>query len=481
MSKSGSNERPVIRGIEASGTFPVEYRFSHAKNGNRHLVVVFANFSAPDEYGWSNGVFDNLRSNILWIRDLFDGKNSYYMCKGMDFSLERSVITLISNVMNSLSITPDHCTMFGGSKGGSAALYFGLKYGFGSIVSIVPQFRVGSYVKKSVPTVAEFMMGEGVPDENLRFLDSLIPDLVREGGNRGANIYMFSAAQDEQFKDQIEPFLGFFNGYDNFNFIFSDSPFIGDHTEVTRRNVPVIMGLVNLLIDGMPPRLGFVRNGFEEPDRDKSAIDAYLKSTSVVQSGLVATPTVAVPVPHEQVRGDVVRFAGLAPGAVRVSLWENGKFLGSPTVAADGTWSWELGRPWTKGNHLIRLFSVDPSGFHSERTEVAFTILDRLPAPLVSMPTDRQQVASAAVRFTGAARDATQVGFREDGIPLGVAPVAPDGSWSWESGWSWSAGQHVVEVFGVDAGGSESLASLVSFTAQNMVTAPADPYYGQRY
>lgn len=115
MSKAASG-RPLHTGIDASGTFPVEYRFSHARNGNQHLVVVFANFSVPGDYGWSNGVFNTLRSNILWIRDRFHGKNSYYLCKGMDFGLERSVATLISNVLNSLGLTPDQCTMWGGSK-----------------------------------------------------------------------------------------------------------------------------------------------------------------------------------------------------------------------------------------------------------------------------------------------------------------------------------------------------------------------------
>lgn len=117
MSKAPTTGRPLLNGIEASGTFPVEYRFAHGKNGNRHLVVVFANFSAPDDYGWSNGVFDNVRANILWIRDRFDGMNSYYLCRDMDFSLERSVATLIFNVMEALSLSPADVTMWGGSKG----------------------------------------------------------------------------------------------------------------------------------------------------------------------------------------------------------------------------------------------------------------------------------------------------------------------------------------------------------------------------
>ncbi|MET8204589.1 hypothetical protein ABZT51_00880 [Streptomyces sp. NPDC005373] len=507
MSKATSNGRQLLNGIEASGTFPVEYRFAHAKNGNRHLVVVFANFSAPDEYGWSNGVFDGLRANILWIRDKFDGKNTYYLCKDMDFSLERSVITLISNVMKGLSLTPDDVTMWGGSKGGSAALYFGLRYGFRNIVAIVPQFLIGTYVHQKHPTVAQYMMGDGPREENVRVLDSIIPDLVRSGANPGANIYLLSSPQDEQYPVQVEPFLGLFQRYENFNFIYSESPFITDHTDVTRRNVPVLMGIINFLIDGMAPRIGFVRNGYEEPERDRSAIDGYLAATSVVKGADFPPPVISTPVYNEEVAGTAVRFTGSARGAVRVSLWEHGKFLGSPSVAPDGSWSWELGRPWTKGKHLVRLFGVDAAGFHSARTEVPFSVSatpqgasPQAPAPAaspshtphaagqglqipeVSAPAAHEQVMSAVVGFTGFAGGARQVGFRENGAFLGATAVAADGRWSWEPGWAWPEGMHLVEVFAVDAAGVESPAAQAPFAVVNVSAgAGSAAYYAQNF
>ncbi|MGW3738100.1 hypothetical protein [Streptomyces sp. NPDC005148] len=493
MSNTPSGGAPHS-GIEASGKYPVQYRFAHAKKGNRHLVVVFANFAAPDDYGWSNGVFDKLRSNILWIRDQFDGQNSYYLCKGMDFELERSVITLISNVMNSLGLTPDQCTMWGGSKGGSAALYFGLKYGFRNIVSIVPQFMIGTYLEKH-PSVAEFMMGQ-VTETNIRVLDNAIPELVRAGANRGANIYVLSSPQDEQYPVQVEPFLGLFNGYENFNFIFSDSPFISDHTQVTRRNVPMLMGLINFLIDGMAPRLSFVGNGHEQPDADRSAIDGYLKATSQVRSSFPA-PMVFTPSPGQQVHTPTVQFTGSAPGAVRVSIWEHGKFLGSPKAAPDGSWSWELGRPWSKGQHAVRMFAVDTTGFASPATEVAFTVQAQgspsagphaasggqlsvqqtaghtAPAPVISVPAPGQQVPGPVISLMGYAQGAVHVEFAEEGMPLGMAPVAPDSSWAWESGWSWTEGPHTVECHAVDMVGNKSQRTAVTFSVVNAYASPA--------
>ncbi|MEW2178122.1 hypothetical protein AB0890_17545 [Streptomyces sp. NPDC005406] len=509
--------RTLHTGIDTSGTFPVEYRFAHARNGNQHLVVVFANFSVPNDYGWSNGVFDTLRSNVLWIRDRFHGKNSYYLCKDMDFGLERSVATLISNVLNSLGLTPDQCTMWGGSKGGSAALYFGLKYGFRNIVSMVPQFRIGTYVSQ-YPSIAQHMMGEAT-EQNIQIVDEAIPSLVRAGANRNANIYLLSSPQDEQFATQVEPFLPLFVGYENLNFIFSDSPHIKDHAHVTGRNLPVLMGLVNFLIDGVAPRIGFVRSGGEQPDADRSAIDAYLKATSEVQEDFAA-PVVHAPAAGATVHGQRVLFTGSAPGAVRLSIWEHGKFLGAPEVAADGSWTWDLGRNWSVGKHAVRVLGVDAAGFQSQRSEAVFTVVaapepaeGELPtgpvpswavqsappaqsgqapqvaaavgprAPEVSAPVQGRQVQGPSVAIMGYAQGAVRVEFVEDGMRLGMAQVAPDSGWSWESGWSWTEGTHTVECHAVDMKGQESPRTAVTFEVVYAHTSPASEQYsaGPRY
>ncbi|MFE5394262.1 hypothetical protein ACFQ9U_06805 [Streptomyces sp. NPDC056568] len=500
MPTAPSQARELINGIDTSGAHPVEYRFTHAKGGNRHLVVVFANFGVTDDYGWSNGVLNPVRANILWIRDRFRGMRSYYLCEGMDFSLEQSVIGVISKVMNALDLTPDRVTLWGGSKGGSAALYFGMRYGFGNIVSIVPQFLIGTYISTVHPKTARFMLGEGVPERNVRVLDAILPDLVRSGVARQANIYLLSSPQDEQYREQVEPFLPLFQGYDNFNFVYSESPYITKHSEVTRRNVPFLMGLINMLADGLPPRLGMVRNGYEEPDRDTSAIAAYLSDTSKDKRADLPLPVVTHPVPHSELPTDGVYFTGTAHGAVRVSLWEHGKFLGSPSVAADGTWSWQLSKAWSRGKHQVKAVAWDAAGGHTKGVVVPFTTVAGAPAapagaipaqpgarfeaapvggqpaaPAVQSPVAYEQVTTPAVRFTGLARGAAQVGFRAGGTLLGGSPVAVDGRWAWDSGWPWQEGRHTVEVFAVDAAGNESPATLVPFAVAH-TPAGATPY-----
>ncbi|MYQ43919.1 hypothetical protein GTW40_02370, partial [Streptomyces sp. SID4985] len=69
-----------------------------------------------------------------------DGHYSYYMCRSMDFGIEDSVHRLIESTRARLGLTRDQVSLLGVSKGGSAALYYGLKYGYRNIVTVVPQF-----------------------------------------------------------------------------------------------------------------------------------------------------------------------------------------------------------------------------------------------------------------------------------------------------------------------------------------------------
>ncbi|MFC7304270.1 hypothetical protein ACFQVC_08615 [Streptomyces monticola] len=383
--RSQWGRRPFTEGIDTSGEFPVAYRFSHARNGNRTLFVVFADFSAPGDYGFSNGVLDGLRANVLWIRDRFEGQRSYYLCKDMDFSLAESVHALIAKVVKALDLTYDDCVLWGSSKGGSAALYFGLRHGFRSVVASAPQFAIGTWVDERHPAAARFMMGDAYTERNVRELDAVLPELIAAERHRSTHVYLLSSPQDEQYKVQVKPYLQLFKAYENFNFVCCDSPLVSRHDQVSIRNLPTLMGVAGLLADGIAPRLGVVCTGYERPGGDTKGIDGYLATTSVVRDS-VRVPSVRTPGVRGRLRGDAqVRLEGHAPGAVRVSLWRDGAYLASAPVSADGAWSWVSGGPWTPGRHTVRLFAVDAAGHQSRRADAGFTVMD-VPAMKPDVP-----------------------------------------------------------------------------------------------
>ncbi|MFD0352375.1 hypothetical protein ACFVHW_01310 [Streptomyces sp. NPDC127110] len=359
-----------IEGLDPSGAFPVQYRFRHARNGNRKLFVVFSNFD-PGDYGWSNGVFQHVRANILWVRDRFEGSRSYYLCRGMDFSLADCVHAFIVKVMRALGLTTRDVTLWGSSKGGSAALWFGLRHGFANIVACEPQFAPGTFIRHRFPDIARFMIGERVTDQEVEVLDALLPDTVRSQRGDKSAIYLVTSPQDAHHQQQVRPYLRLFRDYEHFNVLASETARISHTGRQEPTGLPALTGLASVLADGLAPRIGVAYTGFDVKAPSAAGIRSYLESTSLISRD--------APVPRAWLADGPLRrgrlhMAGRAPGAAAVSLWRDGAFLASVPVAADGTWEWRPPAPWPPGSHTLRLFSTAPDGRQSRREQIDFTI-----------------------------------------------------------------------------------------------------------
>lgn len=268
----------------------VNYKYRQAIGDRRHLVVIFSGFRKLGTFDFDGGVVAGLRGDILWIQDHFYDNYAYYLCQGMDYSIRDSVYALIEETRIGLGLEKSQCTMAGFSKGGSAALYFGIKYNYGAVVSTVPQMHIGSYVYKNWPIAFEAMTGNGSAAERVK-LDRVLPDLIRGDTEVDRNIYLFSSEADEQFPHEVEPYLDLFSKYSNFNFILTDSPLVTEHHLVTRYNVPLILSIISALIEGVAPRLGEVRNGSRNHRSSlagPSIVD--VQNRKELLSGLTAAP-----------------------------------------------------------------------------------------------------------------------------------------------------------------------------------------------
>lgn len=298
--RAATDRRSVVTETDTTGPFPVEYRFRAAAGDARHLIVVFSGLGAPNGYHFTGKSLMDLRANILWIRDDFDSHYSYYMCRSMDFSIETSVAGLIERTLAGLGLGRHQVSLLGVSKGGSAALYYGLRYGYRNIVTVVPQFLIGSYVHDR-PATGQYMLGEAMASQDVAMLDDAIPGMLKARGGQGHNIYLFSSEADEQYETEISPHLQLFWACENFNFIRTDSPMVRQHGEVSGYNMPLIAGVLSALTEGADPRLGFVENGKQqvnEVDRQ-----AFLH-------GLRATDTLTAVVRKQDIRGANILLSG---------------------------------------------------------------------------------------------------------------------------------------------------------------------------
>ncbi|MEE4494165.1 hypothetical protein [Streptomyces sp. BE230] len=304
------DRRRVVTETDTAGTFPVEYRFRPAEGDARHLIVVFSGLGAPNGYHFAGKSLMELRANILWIRDDFDGHYSYYMCRDMDFGIEASVSGIIERTLARLGLGRDQVSLLGVSKGGSAALYYGLRYGYRNIVTVVPQFLIGSYVRDR-PVTGQYMLGELMPQQHVDLLDGAVPEMLKARGGQGHNIYLFSSEADEQYETEIDPHLQLFWACENFNFIRTDSPMVRQHGEVSGYNMPLIAGLLSALTEGADPRLGFLENGNQQVDeverqsylheqRASDALTAVVKKQDIRGANILLSGDAFIPgeTPH---------------------------------------------------------------------------------------------------------------------------------------------------------------------------------------
>ena len=250
----------------------VNYIFESSKQDRRHLLVVFSGFSV--DYELRGESYKGCRSNILWIKDHFCNDYAYYLCVNNDFSVESAVVGLIEKYRQELSLSKTQCTLMGFSKGGSAALYYGLTYDYKNIISSCPQIKIGSYLNSHWKRPAKHIMGKDYSLDDICRFDNLIPALLKSKSVIDKNIYLISSKNDAQYDDQIKPFVDCFSRCGNFNFICTSSMLAWQHNKVTRYNIPVILSIVYAHGEGIYPYFGdgVHSNGVSHYDAANSAV-----------------------------------------------------------------------------------------------------------------------------------------------------------------------------------------------------------------
>lgn len=192
---------------------PVKYIFQHSPNSD-HLVVVFSAFnpkgSAP-AYNYIRTI-QSLDVNKLFILDDQGERGSYYLGINRIFDAEASVLSLITKIANENNILHKNVICCGSSKGGYAALYFGIKYSFGHVVAGAPQTKLGSYLLGAgeLPTF-ELVAGD-TSSSSKDFLDNILYDVVANAV-KVPNIIIHVGSGDHHYRGHVLPFVDHLKSY----------------------------------------------------------------------------------------------------------------------------------------------------------------------------------------------------------------------------------------------------------------------------
>lgn len=240
----------------ATNGVKVKYKHKPSKYDYNHIIFVFSGFNNPlpgKRWDFINAMTD-CPCDVIWISDDFEGMHTYYLCIDMDFKVEEAIKEFIGFQTHSKELDFDHITLTGFSKGATAALYYGLKLNISNLVLTIPQVSIGSNVDLSWQDTAKHMMGKNYTNMHMKYLDNLIPNLLKKDSKFDRNIYLLTSEEDVQYKVHIEPILPDLEKYSNFNLLKSHSLLVRQHRDVTVHHTPLLLSIYYALASEAIPR-----------------------------------------------------------------------------------------------------------------------------------------------------------------------------------------------------------------------------------
>lgn len=136
----------------------------------------------------------------------------YYLGHRRSFDFERATAALIGEVSHQLAIERPHTICFGSSKGGTAALWFALRHGYGHAIAGGPQIRLGTYLLHEHPPpyddMAAYIAGSRRPEAR-EWLDGLFPQAVAAAARtwRPLDLRVHVGRGDPHWARHVEPFV----------------------------------------------------------------------------------------------------------------------------------------------------------------------------------------------------------------------------------------------------------------------------------
>ncbi|MEH7483141.1 hypothetical protein V7157_19155 [Neobacillus drentensis] len=202
----------------------ISYPGSHEKTWNSHrdiryyyvpakdhslsnqLIVVFAGMGKVFEYRYNySKALSDVNCHKLFIIDDYGDRGSYYLGNNGDSLVESSVISLILNFASTYNIPLKNILAMGSSKGGYAALYYGIKYSFGKIVAAAPQTFLGNFLQSFTQDMVEDMTNYREKADIL-FLNQKLFCLL-EGKRTYPDIHLLVGSKDNHLQNHLLPFI----------------------------------------------------------------------------------------------------------------------------------------------------------------------------------------------------------------------------------------------------------------------------------
>lgn len=183
------------------------------ENNSEYLAVAFHGFNTfnmKTNYEML-GILKDVPVSRLFILDDYDLNGRFYLDKDRKDLLQKNISNLIMEKANKLGISKDKIITVGASKGGSAALYYGLRLSVGNIISVGPPIYLSIY-NSAHPNDRVFYksIAGGFSKEDDVYMDKIMENVALLN-DKTTHIHFFGITEDRYYKGYFDKYASFLN------------------------------------------------------------------------------------------------------------------------------------------------------------------------------------------------------------------------------------------------------------------------------
>ncbi len=172
------------------------------------LIVILSGLPRPGlkaRYNYGR-TLSGIKANKLFILDDFgyDKRGAYYLGKDNDFKIQLAVKDLISKIKKDLKT--NRTIYIGSSKGGYAAMYFGVQDNKSIIIAGSLQYKLSDYITISErlnENTMKYIVGNKYTEKDYKYLNDLLKNVIIENKNNQYELHLHYSDKEYTYGDHM--------------------------------------------------------------------------------------------------------------------------------------------------------------------------------------------------------------------------------------------------------------------------------------